>query len=369
MLFFSRLRNRLPKRSAPRPAVAPSPRFRPRLTALEGRALPSTSYAASASDLIADVKAANQHGGANTIVLTAPTTSPYVLSGVNNTKYGNTVLPVIAKGDSLTVVTANGSADPGYGDTLDAGHNGRLFVVAAGGSLTLKNVTLTGGLAIGSGVANGGAVYNLGTLDLNEVMVSGNEAVGNYTAYVGRKQALTSFDAAGGGVWSGGSLTVENQTQIQHNSAVGVGPTGNGYGGGVYVAGGTATISNTTLGFLPGSYGWGNSAVGGQPGPYDANGGYSVWPTTGGGFGGGLYAAGGTVTLTGDVIASNSAGSVQSGGWDGYDDIGYGGGIYVGTSAAVSLDSYTLSETIGNLDGYQDQSGATANIDGTFALL
>ncbi len=273
------------------------------------------------------------------------------------------------KGDNLTILTANGSAGPGYGDTLDAARYGRLFVVAAGGSLTLRNVTLTGGLAIGFGVANGGAVYNLGTLDLNDVMVSGNEALGNYTAYIGKNFTLTSFDAAGGGIWSGGSLTVENQTVIQDNSAVGVGPTGNGYGGGIYVAGGTATISNTTLGALPGYTGWGNSAVGGQPGPYDPNSGGSMWPFTGGGFGGGLYAAGGTVTLTGDVIASNSAGSQQSGGFDGYYDIGYGGGIYIGTKAQVYLDSYTLSETFANLDGSSGLDGATANIDGTYILL
>jgi hypothetical protein len=288
---------------------------------------------------------------------------------VNDSRtYGNTVLPVIAKGDNLTILTANGTADPGYGDTLDAAHYGRLFVVAAGGSLTLRNVTLTGGLAIGSGVANGGAVYNLGTLDLNDVMVLGNQAIGNYTAYVGRKQTLTSFDAAGGGVWSGGSLTVENQTQIEHNSAVGVGPTGNGYGGGIYVAGGTAAISNSSLGYIPGLVGWGNSAVGGQPGPYDQNSGYSVWYYSGGGFGGGLYAAGGIVTLKGDVIASNSAGSVQSGGFDGYDDYGLGGGIAIAANASVYLDFYTLSETIANTDGYQDQTGASANIVGTYIL-
>jgi hypothetical protein len=50
-------------------------RFRPRLEALEDRTLPSTFYAATASDLIADINAANKSGGANTIVLTAPTNS------------------------------------------------------------------------------------------------------------------------------------------------------------------------------------------------------------------------------------------------------------------------------------------------------
>ena len=47
-----------------------------------GRTLPSTYYAATAADLIADIKAANTAGGANTIVLTAPTTNPYVLTAL-----------------------------------------------------------------------------------------------------------------------------------------------------------------------------------------------------------------------------------------------------------------------------------------------
>ena len=51
----------------------------------------SASYtAASVSALIADINAANTAGGANTITLTAPTTSPYVLTAVNNSTDGAT---------------------------------------------------------------------------------------------------------------------------------------------------------------------------------------------------------------------------------------------------------------------------------------
>ncbi len=51
---------------------------------LEDRTLPSSYTAASVSDLIADISAANTAGGANTITLTAPTTSPYALTTANN---------------------------------------------------------------------------------------------------------------------------------------------------------------------------------------------------------------------------------------------------------------------------------------------
>src|SRR5215831_19390314 len=91
----------------------PCKRFRPQLEALEDRTLLSTYSAATASDLIADINAANKHGGTNTIVLTAPTTSPYILTAVDNTTNGATGLPIIAanKGDNLTIV--------GNGDTIE----------------------------------------------------------------------------------------------------------------------------------------------------------------------------------------------------------------------------------------------------------
>jgi hypothetical protein len=62
--------------------------------------VPSTLYAATASDLLADINAVNKGGGANTIILTAPTTSPYELA---------TSLPTIKK--SVTIV--------GNGDTIE----------------------------------------------------------------------------------------------------------------------------------------------------------------------------------------------------------------------------------------------------------
>ena len=78
---------------------------------LEDRALPSSYTAGSVSALIADMTAANTAGGSNTISLTAPTTSPYVLTAVNNTTYGPTGLPTIAANDKLTIL--------GNGDTIE----------------------------------------------------------------------------------------------------------------------------------------------------------------------------------------------------------------------------------------------------------
>src|SRR5262249_27992042 len=141
------------------------------------------------------------------------TTSPYVLSAINNYTYGQSALPVIKNGDNLTIVTGNGSTDPGFGDVIDAAGYGRLFAVASGASLTLQNVTLQHGREVGlSGVfADGGAIYNQGTLVLSSVMVQGNTAAGLPGYVLLHKHPLgAGQDAAGGGIWSNGSLIVEN---------------------------------------------------------------------------------------------------------------------------------------------------------------
>src|SRR5271166_3554619 len=76
-----------------------NPAMRPKKTRffleqLEGRALLSSYSAATVSDLIADIAAANAADGANTITLSAATTALYVMTAVNNTTNGATGLPV-----------------------------------------------------------------------------------------------------------------------------------------------------------------------------------------------------------------------------------------------------------------------------------
>jgi hypothetical protein len=345
---------------------------------LEDRMLPSTFYAATVSDLIADIRAANTSGGLNSIVLTAPTASPYVLTAADNSTDGPTGLPVIAAGNKLTLV---GNGDTIVRSTAAGTPDFRLLDVASGGSLTVQNLTVQNGVEVGA-YARGGGIFNQGSLILSAVTVQNNRAEGG-------------GDAAGGGIFSSGTLTLQNGTLIQSNRALGGDgwpglDGGSAWGGGVYVGGGTANLTGVTLsknvaaggrggdgdlnppdlvGIWPpesigGNGGWafggglfvnggtvnlsgstvsGNQAFGGQGG----NG--TSWQTASGGeaYGAGIYIGGGTVSLSSDTVQSNAA----QGGFDYWGVAqagGYGGGLYIQYLATVSLDSFTVAHIINN---------------------
>ena len=321
------------RRSSPRRR---RPDYGPPVEALECRTLLTAYAAATAAQLVADINAANKSGGTNTITLTAPTTSPYILT---NTPDGANGLPVISRKDNLTIV--------GNGNTIErstaAGTPAfRLFDVAGkGGSLTLENVTLQNGTA-----DNGGAIYNQGTLVLNQVTVQSNRAEG--------------LPAAGGGIWSNGSLTVENST-IRGNVADAAWSEP-AYGGGIYIAGGTANITGSTF---AGNLAQGLAAYGGAVyvaagtvtlsgdalGMYSATNyvpgnvaeGYGIQPGDNG-YGGAIYVAGGSVTLTNDYIEGNTASDYQGTAYLGPE----GGGIFIASGATVYLDSFTYGAMTGN---------------------
>jgi hypothetical protein len=104
---------------------------------------------------------------------------------------------------------------------------------------------------------------------------------------------------------------------------------GNGFGGALYVGGGTVTLTGDTLST--------NTAQSG----------------------GALYVAGGTVTLTSDTLAAGQDGrSVGSPVKSGED-----GGLSINAAAAVSLDAVTLADVINNTAFTRDN-----DIFGPFAI-
>jgi hypothetical protein len=346
---------------------------RPKLEQLEDRTLPSSYTASTVTDLINDISAANKAGGTNSITLASSTT--FDLTTANNTTVGPTGLPVIAKGDTLTITGQGG--DVIQRDTAPPAF--RLLAVAGGAALTLNNLTMQNGVAFGTGsAADGGAIYNQGSLTLNGVIVQNNTAEGAPGSGSGNGKA--GQDAAGGGIWSSGSLMLQGSTTLQGNSALGgigrdaalvfvkkgywtwsgAGGNGGNASGGAIWSSGSLTLQGGTL--------QGNSTLGGRGG-FGSPGG-----TAGNGYGGALYVAGGSVTLSNDTISSNTAssgGDVAEGGGvyvaggsvtvsscsityntakvDFVGSTAAGGGIYIVSGAKVYLDSYTVTHTTNNI--------------------
>jgi hypothetical protein len=320
---------------------------------LENRRLLTAFTAGSVAELIGDINAANAAGGANSITLAPGVT--FNLSGVDNTAHTATGLPVVAGGNDLTLF---GNGNTIQRSTARGTPEFRLFDVAAGASLSLNNLTLSGGVA----TFYGGAVLNLGTLSLRGVTVQNCAAKG-------------WSSASGGGISSYGLLTIADST-IRNNQALGVDgwlngfvpmPGGRAYGGGLDVAG-TATVTNTTISS--------NLARGGN-GADGANLGKDSFPgsTTGAGaggdaFGGGIYVnPNAAVTLRGTTVTGNSA----TGGTGGNSPrnrgkspagAGRGGGIYVDSGASVGLDAFTQANTRTNTASTSDN-----DIFGSFSIL
>lgn len=198
----------------------------------------------------------------------------------------------------------------------------------------------------------GGALRNEGTLDLKGVTVQNNGS-----------------SIWGGGIYSSGSLTLEAGTMIRNNGAYGdpgfawygyVSPGGNAYGGGVYIAGGTATLTDVTLSS--------NYVTGGSGATITSGIDFNASPG-GNGYGGGLYVAGGAVTLTNVALTSNSA-------WGGGGLFGgnaYGGGVCVAGGTAtmtnVTLSSNTAVGGSGGVSMFQERGSGGSGLGGGLAVV
>ncbi len=148
--------------------------------------------------------------------------------------------------DVTGTLTIIGSAD---GRTvINAANLDRVFDVRPGASLTLQNVTITGGLAPSG--EHGGGIRNsdLGSLTLINVTINGNVTSGDggaLTSPVGSKTEITNSTLSGnqasrgGAVFVGGTLSLLNAT-IAANTATS--------GGGVFSAvGATASATNSLM--------------------------------------------------------------------------------------------------------------------------
>lgn len=221
---------------------------RPGLEGLERRAVPATFHVSNAADLQADVAMVASSPTPNTIVVNPGTydlTAPLRIQGATN-------LSIVGKNQraaSATLIAPNGN---------------RVFDIN-GGNVTLTGLTIAGG----GGVDHGGGIRSQNaTLTLKNATVSGNTAT-----------------QSGGGVYAaGGKLNVVNSS-ISNNGAVN--PT-NPAGGGIGTLNTTLDVAGSVIAH--------NTAVGSN---LDPNG-------TASAIGAGIYAQGGTITITSTSLAHNN---------------------------------------------------------------
>jgi hypothetical protein len=190
--------------------------------------------------------------------------------------------------------------------TLSGNQTTRLFVVNAGGTLSLRHITLEKG---NSGAADGGAIDNSGVLVLNGALIQNNQ---------------TDLNHSGGAIATRGPLSITNST-LSHNQA--------GSGGAIYASSSAARVQvvDTSVDL--------NKAL--QPGSGD---------------GGGLWlAAAASLSVTGSQFFQNSA---QHG----------GGALALSSGAAATFTPHGATRTFLFNNSADSFGGAIYNETGLLVL-
>jgi hypothetical protein len=216
--------------------------------------VPCSGPGGGAPGLIAAINAANA-GGGGTINLASGCT--YVLTQVDNTVPDSegpafNGLPVITSpirlnGSSTTIERS--SAAPPF----------RILYVTNTGTLTLNNLTITGGLIVNPDINGGGGILNHGELTLNNSRVTGNNggALGGGGIFNGpgpnfegpavltlnnsrvdhNTTSFSGFDAAA--IFDFQGTTTLNNSEVDSNQAT--------VGGGIFKAANSLTLNNSRL--------------------------------------------------------------------------------------------------------------------------
>jgi predicted outer membrane repeat protein len=271
------------------------PSCRPQIETLEDRSVPSVYFVNNLS------------GDPNT-----PGSLPYDVAQADNSATPATITfslglsGIIPLSATLTLNNVNGqpiSIDGSDGNITVNGQNPvEDFLIQNGQTATINALTITGGH---SAAADGGGIYNKGSLTLSNSTVTGNSALSN----------------RGGGIYSAGTLSMTKDTVTGNSAQLGAGifcdtgttttlsnctianNTGTSSGGGIDSAG-TLSMTNDTV--------TGNSAEFGAGIDCEAGGMKTLSNctiannTTNGGDGGGIFSVA-TLSMTNDTVTNNSA--------------------------------------------------------------
>jgi hypothetical protein len=344
----------------------------------------TTSYSGQGSLGAAIAAAISAQDSSALIDFQVPSNSTISLNSSDEsatTSYGPTAYAVT--GGSNVDITIDGSGSPGL--TIDGDGQIRLFAVSDQATLTLEDLTLSGGLAQGfsGGASNegggggaagmGGAVDDDGgtfmaqgvTFVDNQAVggAGGNAATGGGSSLVGgggggldgsgQSGASGGLGGAGGG-GGGGAVGSAGQSGLFGGGGGGAGAVGapGGLGGaGGFGGGGGGGAGSTANDFGAGGFGAGDGGL-----THGGGGG-------GAGLGGAIFLNGGALTLVNDTFTQNTAtgGAGGSGTAAGADGSGFGGALF-----AVNG---TVSATYVTFSGNSAQTAANQADDGTDVFL
>jgi hypothetical protein len=161
-------------------------------------------------------------------------------------------------------------------------------------------------------------------------------------------QGSAGADAQGGAIFNQGTLTINNSTLSDNFVKGGFNHTGttfvgrNGMGGGIYLSAGTLTINSSTL---AGNRAYSGAAPSTSSGPPPGHG--------GNGYGGGLYAAGGKVHIT-----SSDAKAVPPANYT-FQSSDQGVHSFLATLKTAGTQSITVKDTSASFSG--SDTGITVN--------
>ena len=298
-----------------------SPRCpRLRLEPLEDRCVPSMLTVTSAAD-------DGSSGTLRSVIASANNNDTIVFAPALD---GQTINLSPARGQ-LSITQNLDIEGPGASQLAISGNSAvRVFAVNGGVNLTLAGLTIENGLA-----DQGAGIDNLGSLTLNNDVLSGNEALGD-----------TGTTGIGGGLFNeaGAGLSVTNCT-FTNNSAVG--NVGRGWGGGI-VNEGSASVSDSTF--------TGNTSTGGSlPEQPDL--------TAGVGFGGGVASIfSSSLTVSNTTFTGNQA-------IDGLGGNAGGGAIASALNSSLRVSNSTFNANEALAKSTQALGGAIrGGLDATFSV-
>ncbi len=222
---------------------------------------------------------------------------------------------------SIITIEGGGFTISGDGGTRKV----RVLSVASSGDLTINNLTVANGSA-----NNGGGIYNLGTVEINNSTIQNNSATGS-----------GATNGRGGGIYNEGTLNIYNST-IQNNEA-------SSQAGGIHTVGIVRIYNSTIRGNKANNVSFGGGGIINERLGTERPGDLKIWNSTISGNstegnGGGIQVYSGSAEISNSAITDNKAihEAVST---------TYGGGIIVSALAELTVNNSTIAHNTAGESG------------------